>query len=132
MKRHIPLFLITALFLCGAIIQASAQRMMISPEEQTKRLTDSLSLSKDQSAKVLTIYQDVDKKRQEIFNSNSEDRDAMRAAMRDLMEKTDVKIEALLTAKQKSKYEEMKATRMQRWQNRQQQPPPEKPKDESK
>jgi len=114
MKRHIPLFLITALFLCGAIIQASAQRMMISPEEQTKRLTDSLSLSKDQSAKVLTIYQDVDKKRQEIFNSNSEDRDAMRAAMRDLMEKTDVKIEALLTAKQKSKYEEMKATRMQR------------------
>jgi periplasmic protein CpxP/Spy len=104
---------------------------MISPEEQAKRLTDSLSLSKDQSAKVLAIYQDVDKQRQEIFNANSEDRDAMRTAMRSLMDKTDAKIEALLTAKQKTKYAEMKATRMQRWQNRQQ-PPPDKPKDDSR
>lgn len=124
MKHGIVLFAITALFLCGAAMQASAQRMMISPEEQTKRLTDSLSLSKDQSAKVLAIYQDVDKQRQEIFKSNSEDREAMRTAMRSVMDKTDTKIEALLTAKQKTKYEEMKATRMQRWQNRQQQPPP--------
>ena len=52
------------------------------------------------------------------------DRDAMRSAMRDVMDKTDKDIEALLTAKQKTKYEAMKAERMQRWQNRQQQPPP--------
>jgi hypothetical protein len=91
-----------------------------------------LSLNTDQAAKVLAIYQDVDTKRQEIFKSNSGDRDAMRTAMRDVMDKTDVKIEALLTAAQKTKYEEMKATRMQRWQNRQQQPPPEPPKEQSK
>ena len=124
MKQHIALFVASVLLLCGATMQASAQRQMLSPEEQTKRLTDSLSLNKDQSAKVLAIHQDVDKQRQEIFNANSGDRDAMRTAMRSLMDKTDTKIEALLTAKQKTRYEEMKATRMQRWQNRQQQPPP--------
>ena len=127
MKQRIALFVVSVLLLCGATMQASAQRQMISPEEQTKRLTDSLSLNKDQSAKVLAIYQDMDKQRQEIFNSNSEDREAMRTAMRSLMDKTDTKIEALLTAKQKTKYEEMKATRMQRWQNRQQQQPPPPP-----
>lgn len=132
MKHRLTLLLFTALFLCGAALQASAQRQMMTPEEQTKRLTDSLSLSKDQSAKVLAIYQDLDKQRQEVFNSNSGDRETMRTTMRSLMDKTDTKIEALLTAKQKTKFEEMKATRMQRWQNRQQQPPPEKPKDDTK
>lgn len=132
MKHRITLLFITGLFLCMAALQASAQRgPMMTPEERTKMLTDSLSLTKDQQPKVLKIYQESDKKRQEIFNSNSEDRDAMRTAMRGVMDKTDKDIEALLTAKQKTKYEEMKALRMQRWQNRQQQPQ-EKPKDDSK
>lgn len=124
MKHRMTLLFITALFLCVAVLQASAQRPpMMTPEERTKQLTDSLSLTKDQQTKVLKIYQEVDKKREEIFNANSGDRDAMRSAMREVMDKTDKDIEALLTAKQKTKYEAMKAERMQRWQNRQQQPP---------
>ncbi len=133
MKHRISLFLITGLVLCMTVLQASAQRPpMMTPEERTKQLTDSLSLTKDQQPKVLKIYKESDQKRQEIFNSNSGDRDAMRSAMREVMDKTDKDIEALLTAKQKTKYEEMKAARMQRWQSRQQQPPPEKPKDDTK
>ncbi len=124
MKHKSMLLIITGLILCMAAVQVSAQRPpMPTPEERTKQLTDSLSLNKDQQAKVLKIYQEADQKRQEIFNSE-EDREAMRSAMREVMDKTDTHIEALLTAKQKTKYEEMKAQRMQRWQNRQQQPPP--------
>lgn len=120
MKHRITLLLITGLFLCMAALQASAQRgPMMTPEQRTKMLTDSLSLDKGQQAKVLKIYQESDKKRQEIFNANSGDRDAMRSAMREVMDKSDKDIETLLTAKQKTKFEDMKAQRMQRWQNRQ-------------
>ena len=124
MKHKTALIIIAGLILCMAAVQASAQRPpMPTPEERTKQLTDSLSLNKDQQAKVLKIYQEADQKRQEIFNAE-EDREAMRSAMRGVMEKTDKSIEALLTETQKPKYEEMKAQRMQRWQNRQQPPPP--------
>lgn len=120
MKHRITLLLITGLFLCMAALQASAQRgPMMTPEQSTKHLTDSLSLTKDQQARVLKIYQETDKKRQELFNSNSGDRGAMRSAMREIMDKSDKQIETLLTAKQKTKFEEMKTQRMQRWQNRQ-------------
>jgi Spy/CpxP family protein refolding chaperone len=133
MKHRISVILFTVMLLCMAALQASAQRPpMMTAEERTKLLADSLALDKDQQAKVLDLYKEADKKREEVFNANSGDRDAMRSAMREVMETTDKQIEALLTAKQKTKYDEMKIHRMQRWQNRQQQPPPEKPKDESK
>ncbi len=123
MKHRMTLLLITGLILCMAVLQGFAQRPpMMTPEERTKQLTDSLTLTKDQQAKILKIYQDADKKRQEIFNSDSGDRDAIRSAMREVMDKTDKEITALLTAKQKTKYEEMRAARMQRFQNRQRPP----------
>ena len=132
MKHRITLFLIIGLLSCLTAIQASAQRQMPSAEDRTKALTDSLSLSKEQSAKVLMIFKDADAKRQEVFDSNSGDRDAQRQAMRGVMEKTDQRIDSLLTATQKTKYDAMKTARMQRWQNRQQPPPPAPPKDQSK
>jgi Spy/CpxP family protein refolding chaperone len=120
MKHRMTLPFLTVLFLCMAVSQASAQRPpMMTPEERTKQLSDSLSLTMDQQTKVLKIYQEADKKREEIFSANSGDRDAMRSAMRGVMDTTDKAIEALLNAKQKTKYEAMKAERMQRWQNRQ-------------
>jgi Spy/CpxP family protein refolding chaperone len=119
MKYRITLLFITLLLLCTAAFQASAQRgPMMTPEQRTKQLADSLGLTRDQQAKVLKIYQESDQKRQELFNANSGDREAMRSAMREVMDRTDKDIETLLTAKQKTKYEQMKAQRMQRWQNR--------------
>lgn len=120
MKHRMTLLLIAGLVVCMAVLQASAQRgPMMTPEERTKQLSDSLNLTKDQQTKVLKIYQESDKKRQELFNSNSGDRESMRSAMREMMDKTNKEIAALLTAKQKTKFEEMNARRMQRWQNRQ-------------
>jgi Spy/CpxP family protein refolding chaperone len=133
MKDRIGLFLLAGMLLCMAALQAHAQRPpMMTPEQRTKQLTDSLALTTEQQAKVLKLYQAADQKRQEIFQANSGDRDAMRSAMREAMNNTDTEIEVLLTAKQKAKYKDMKAQRMQRRQNRQQLPPPEKPRDEGK
>jgi protein CpxP len=93
-----------------AVVYASpalAQGMRLSAEERTQRLKDSLGLSEEQVGKVTEIYKDADKQRQELFATGSEDRDARMAAMRSLSEKTDVKIEALLTPEQKTKYQEI-------------------------
>ena len=107
------------LFVVGLLVFVSgtsvwAQRMQVSPEERAKRLKDSLALNDDQLAKVVKIYQDVDKKRREIFDSGSDDRQAMMQSMRSLTDTTDVKIEALLTDTQKTKYGDMKKQRQER------------------
>ena len=46
MKHRITLLFITGLFLCMAALQASAQRgPMMTPDERTKMMNDSLSLT---------------------------------------------------------------------------------------
>jgi len=92
---------------------AHAQRMQMTAEQRTQRLKDSLGLSEDQAASVLKIYQDMDQQRKDLFSSESSDRDSRMQAMRSLMEKTDTKIEALLTPDQKTKYDAMKQQRQQ-------------------
>lgn len=115
MKHRTMLLFVAALLLCMTAMQASAQRgMMMSPEERTKQLTDSLALNKEQSEKVLKVYQDTDKKRREMFEAGSQDRESRRESMRTLMNETNKKIEALLTEKQKTKFQDMMARRMQR------------------
>ncbi len=114
---------LAALFLIVASVSmASAQRMQMSAEARAKMLKDSLALNDDQLAKVTKIYQDADKKRQDMFSSGSDDRQARMQAMRSLMDTTDVKIEGLLTDTQKTKYEEMKKQRMERMQGMRRRP----------
>ena len=93
-----------------------AQRMQMSPEQRAQRLKDSLSLKDDQAAGVLKIFQEMDQRRKDLFSSESSDRQSRMEAMRSLMDTTDARIEALLTAEQKTKYDAMKAQRLQRQQ----------------
>lgn len=88
-----------------------AQGMRATPEQRTQRLKDSLSLNEDQSSKVLTIYQEMDQERSELFNASGGDRQAMMESMRGLNEKFDGKIEALLTPGQKVKFAAIKKQR---------------------
>jgi Spy/CpxP family protein refolding chaperone len=121
MKHSMLLFLVVT-FLAGVSASPGlAQGMRLSAEERTQRLKDTLSLNEEQAGKILAIYKDADKERQELFASGSEDRDARMAAMRSLSEKTDTKIEALLTPEQKTKYQELVKQRQMR---RGQQGPP--------
>lgn len=90
------------------------QRMMRSPEERAKTLKDSLSLTDDQTAKVVKIYQEMDQQRKDLFESGSSDRQERMNSMRALNDSTDQKIEGLLTSVQKAKYEDLKKLRQQR------------------
>ena len=114
MRHTILLLFIGALFASASTSEALAQRQQPSPEQRTERLKDSLSLSDEQTAGVLKIFQDMDEQRKAMFESGSDDRAARMQAMRDLATKTDEKIEALLTDEQKAKYQELKKQRQER------------------
>ncbi len=116
MRRH-TMSMLVAVFLCGMLAsQAMGQGMRLSAEERTKALKDSLSLTAVQADSVLKIYKEMDKQRQELFSSGQGDRQSRMDAMRSLGDKTDAKIEAILTAAQKEKYEVMKKQRQERMQ----------------
>ena len=116
MKYYMLALFIAVLLFAGQASPAAAQGMQMSPEQRTQRLKDSLALSDAQAKNVAKIYQDMDTRRQELFSSGSEDRDARMQAMRSLRDSTDARIEALLTPTQKVKFEELKKLRPQRGQ----------------
>lgn len=88
-----------------------AQMMRLSPEERANRLKDSLLLTKEQTAKVELIYKENQIAMQALFDSSAGNRESLRPAMQKQAQKTDSKIEAILTDTQKQKYEEMKKNR---------------------
>ena len=115
--KHLAVFAITAILLLSAT-QAFAQ---IDSTRTLKRLEDlrtALSLTPDQTAKLKPILFDAQAQGRKIREEYGDDREGARDAMREQMPKTDSKIEALLTADQKKKYEEYKKERMQRMMER--------------
>jgi hypothetical protein len=113
MRLPVSLISIALLLFLSLSMGGAQQRMRMTPEQRAARLKDSLALSDDQLAKVVTIFQDADKRREEAFSSAGDDRDARMAAMRKVMDDTDVKIDSVLTDGQKTKYDDMKKQRMQ-------------------
>jgi Spy/CpxP family protein refolding chaperone len=114
MKHKLLSILVVFAVVIGLSASAVAQGMRATPEQRTQRLKDSLSLNEKQVAKVLDIYKDLDKKRQDLFSSAGDDRQAMMQSMRTLMDSSDAKIERLLTPGQKTKFDELKKQRQQR------------------
>lgn len=95
-------------FVVLAAASAFAQPPRMSAEERTKKLTEQLSLKEDQAKKVLAIYKRSEEDMRKIFESAEGDRESMRESMRTQREKVNKEIEALLTAEQKTKFEEIK------------------------
>lgn len=85
----------------------SAQGMRMSPGERAKALKDSLSLDSVQTVKVTAIYKESQDSIMNAMQSNTGDRDAMRATMMDITKKADEKVKSLLNDTQKKKFEEM-------------------------
>jgi Spy/CpxP family protein refolding chaperone len=100
------LMLVTFVVLAAA--SAFAQPPRMSAEERTKKLTEQLTLNEDQAKKVLAIYKRSEADMRKIFESAEGDRESMRETMRGHREKINKEIEALLTAEQKTKFEEIK------------------------
>jgi protein CpxP len=133
-KQKRSLWSIIMLF--GAMVLFSgfvhSQPMRMTVEERVKSLKDTLALTDEQAEKVKKIYTDSDKQREKLFSDSDGDRDKMRESMMKMREDTDKKIESLLTADQKKKYDEIKKARQSRMRGNRGQQPPSPPKEENK
>ena len=85
----------------------------LSPQERTKALTEKLSLTKDQAAKVEKILI----KSQEEQKKMNADGKADRSEFRKKMQETQAQIEKILTDKQKVEFKKMQEERMKRMQD---------------
>jgi Spy/CpxP family protein refolding chaperone len=97
--------IISLLLLAGAKIQAQG---MAQRPDRVEQLKKELSLTDKQVEKVKDIYA---KSREEMMNAREEnmgDRDAMRKAFRDNTDKTNKKVEKVLTLAQKKKFDVLK------------------------
>jgi periplasmic protein CpxP/Spy len=115
--KHLAIHAIIALLLVSAT-QAFAQVDSARVLQRLEALRTALSLTPDQTAKVKPILFDAQAQGRKIREEYGDDREGAREAMREQAPKTDAKIEALLTAEQKKKYEEYKKERMQRMMER--------------
>jgi Spy/CpxP family protein refolding chaperone len=115
--KHLAVFATVALLLVSAM-QAFAQRDSAGVKKNIETLKTALDLTKDQTAKLETILFTSMAESRKVREEAGEDRTAMRETMREQRQKTDAKIEALLTPDQKKKYEEVKKERMQRMMER--------------
>ncbi len=79
-----------------------------SPQQRVDRLATELNLTEDQKTKILPIFQDEQKKFQELRADQSIPRDQMREKMRTIREDGDKKLKAILKPDQWDKYEKMR------------------------
>jgi len=111
-RSFVPARLLTGMMLVAFVVVAAAtafaQPPRMSAEDRTKRLTEQLSLTDVQAKKVLVIYKGSEEDMRKIFESADGDRDAMREKMRPVRERVNKQIDSLLTADQKTKFEEIK------------------------
>lgn len=120
--RYALLPLAVLLMIGSPSLSNAQQRMRMTPSQRAAQLKDSLALTDDQVGKIVVIFQESDSLRQNAVAAAGDDRDARMAAMRKVMTDTDTKVESVLTDSQKTKYEAMKAQRMQRGQGYQRRP----------
>jgi protein CpxP len=92
---------------------AQAQRMRMPPEDRAKALKDSLSLSDEQTAKIVKIYQAQQKEMSDKMAELQGDRDAMRQAFQEMTAKTNKEIEAVLTKDQLKKFQDLVKQQME-------------------
>lgn len=109
--------ILMACFVIGISAMSHAQgRQQRSPADQAKQLQTQLTLTDDQTAKVQAIYEGQAKKRDSVMTAANGDRQAMMSAMRPMMEATNTKIKAILTADQAKAWDKIQEERKARMQ----------------
>ena len=85
----------------------------LSPQERVKALTERLSLTKDQAAKIEKILIQSQDQMKKMSSEGKPDR----TAMKKIMEDNQAQIEKVLDAKQKVEFKKMQEERKQEMQN---------------
>ena len=83
----------------------AAPHAMPSVDDQLKNLTDRLSLTADQQAKIKSILEDTHAQAQTLMHDNSLSQDDRRSKMRSLHESSSAKVRDLLNDDQKKKFD---------------------------
>ena len=105
-------FLMICCFLVGIAAVSHAQGgQRRSPEERAKALQTQLTLTDDQTAKITAIYKDQTVKMDSLRTAGADF-----SAMRPLMEASNEKIKAILTADQAAAYQKILDERRARMQ----------------
>lgn len=104
-------------FALAANAQQRGPKEKMTPEEQSakmvERLNKELTLTAKQQTDLKTFFADSFKKRNETFQKNKDNREAMRESMKKNREETDVQLKKVLTADQYKKYKENEEKRQQ-------------------
>lgn len=101
--------LVLALLAVAAVYSAGfGQPKRMVPAERAERLKSELGLSDSQVAAVTRIYQESQQETQKAIENGGGDRQARMSVMRASMEKTDSRIDSLLTPDQKKKFSNAK------------------------
>ena len=112
----IPIVLVVLGLLVISSSPLQAQGMRMSPKERADSLKVRLSLTDKQTEQVVKIYEEQQLDFEKVRNASAGDREAMRAAMPKIVQKSDEKIEKLLDKEQSKKYQEFKKQRAERMQ----------------
>jgi|GraSoi2013_115cm_1033766.scaffolds.fasta_scaffold01613_6 protein CpxP len=99
--------------------QPTRQHAMPTVDDQLKNLTDKLSLSADQQAKIKPILEDRQTQAQTVMSDNSLSQDDRRSKMRSLHESSSAKIRDVLNDDQKKKYDDWQQEMRERMRQRQ-------------
>jgi len=111
--KHLVVFAVMVLSVLS-VSQAFAQRDSARVLQRLDDLQKALSLTVDQTAQITPILFDAQAQGRKIREDYGEDREGARDAMREQAQKTDARIQALLTADQIKKYDEYKKERRQK------------------
>jgi len=84
---------------------------MPSVDDQLDHLSSKLNLTDAQKPQVKTILQDQQDQMAKLMSNNSSSREEMHAKMRDIHEKSNSKIRAILTDDQKAQFDKMQSER---------------------
>jgi len=112
----IPLACALVGLLVLSVSPLQAQGMRLTPKERADSLKVRLSLTDKQTEQVVKIYEEQQLDFEKVRNASAGDREAMRAAMPKIVQKSDEKIEKLLDKEQLKKYQEFKKQRAERMQ----------------
>jgi Spy/CpxP family protein refolding chaperone len=79
----------------------------MDPAQRLQRLTEALSLTEGQQAKIKSIFQEEAGKRQAIMDDSSLSRDDQHAKRQELMKDIQTRVRAILTPEQQTKFDAM-------------------------
>jgi Spy/CpxP family protein refolding chaperone len=101
MLRSVSVALLGAAILCST---GFSQPKRMVPAERAERLKNELGLTDAQVAAVTKIFEESQQEMQKPSVNGGDDRQARRTAMKAMMDKTDSRIDSILTPDQKKKF----------------------------